>query len=145
MEPQAQGLGCVVTIMRLEDARSAYETLSGKASDIVRQMSLAGVGVIWLFKSTAGTSISLERPLLKAALFIFLALLFDLLQYVFGTITWFVYFRHKERQGTEEDAEFLAPPQLNWPTWALFYLKTGMMLIAYVCYILPFLVSKFGA
>jgi hypothetical protein len=134
-----------VTIMKLEDARAAYETLSSKASDIVRQMSLAGVGVIWIFKSAAGTAISLERPLLKAALFIFLALLFDLLQYVFGAITWFVYFRHKEGKGTEEDAEFLAPPELNWPTWALFYLKTAMMLIAYVCYILPFLATKFEA
>jgi hypothetical protein len=131
--------------MKLEDAQAAYETLSGKASDIVRQMSLAGIGVIWIFKSADGTSISLERPLLKAALFIFLALLFDFLQYLFGTITWFVYFRYKEKQGTKEDTEFQAPPQLNWPTWALFYLKSVAMVIAYTCYILPFLATKFGA
>jgi hypothetical protein len=131
--------------MKLEDARAAYEALSGKASDIVRQMSLAGVGVIWIFKSAAGNSVSLEVPLLKAALFIFLALLFDFLQYLFGTITWFVYFRHQEKKGTREGAEFLAPPQLNWPTWVLFYLKSAMMLIAYVCYILPFLATKFAA
>jgi hypothetical protein len=131
--------------MKLEDARAAYETLSGRTSDIVRQMSLAGVGVIWIFKSTAGISISLEGPLLRAALFIFLALLFDFLQYLFGTITWFVYFRYKEKKGTKEGAEFRAPAQLNWPTWALFYLKSAMMVIAYVCYILPFLATKFVA
>jgi hypothetical protein len=131
--------------MTLEDVRTAYETLSGKASDIVRQISLAGVGLIWIFKSGTSTSLSLEPPLLKAAFFIFLALIFDFLQYLLGTTIWFAYFRHKEKQGTKGGIEFLAPPQLNWPTWAIFYLKSAMMLIAYGCYIIPFLASKFGA
>ena len=130
--------------MKLEDARSAYETLSGKTSDIVRQMSLAGVGLIWFFKSVAGTSLSLDSQLLKAAFFIFLSLLFDLLQYVLGTTIWFLYFRHKEKTGTKTDDEFKAPPQLNWPLWSLFYLKSAAMLIAYTGYIIPFLASKFG-
>jgi hypothetical protein len=93
----------------------------------------------------AGTSLSLDPPLLKAAFFIFLSLLFDFLQYVLGTTIWFVYFRHKEKQRTKEDDEVLAPPQLNWPTWGLFYLKSAMLLVAYSCYIIPFLASRFGA
>jgi hypothetical protein len=128
--------------MKLEDARGAYESLSGKASDIVRQISLAGVGLIWVFKSSTGTTFSLDPVLLKAALFIFLALLFDFLQYVLGTTIWFIYYRYKERKNTTEAAEFLAPPQLNWPMWALFYLKAAMMLVAYGCYIIPFLASR---
>jgi hypothetical protein len=128
--------------MKLEDARGAYESLSGKASDIVRQLSLAGVGLVWVFKSAAGSSLSLDPSLLKAAFFIFLALLFDFLQYMLGTGIWFVYYRYKERRGTQENDEFLAPPQLNWPMWSLFYLKSAMMLVAYACYIIPFLASK---
>lgn len=131
--------------MKLEDARTAYETLSGKTSDIVRQISLAGVGLIWIFKSGTGSSLSLDPPLLKAAFFIFLSLLFDFLQYVLGTTIWFVYFRRKEKQGTKENDTFLAPAQLNWPTWVLFYFKSAMMLVAYGCYIIPFLASRFGA
>lgn len=99
--------------MKLEDARNAYEEFSAKASDIVRQISLAGVGLIWIFKSGTGSALSLNPPLLKAALFIFLSLLFDFLQYFVGAIIWFVYFRHKEKQETIEAVEFLAPPQLN--------------------------------
>ena len=129
--------------MKLEDAREAYQALSGKASDIVRQISLAGVGLIWVFKSGTGTPLSLDPPLLKAALFIVLSLFFDFLQYLLGATIWFVYFRHKEKQHTKEQAEFEAPPQLNWPTWGLFYLKSAMMLIAYGCYIIPFLASRF--
>lgn len=131
--------------MTLGDARAAYEALSGKASDIVRQISLAGFGLIWILKAGSGTSLSLDPPLLKAAFFIFLSLLFDFLQYVVGATIWFVYFRHKEKQRAKEEDEFLAPPQLNWPIWGLFYLKSAMMLVAYSCYIIPFLASKLGA
>src|ERR1700730_13680664 len=101
--------------MKLADARGAYESLSGKASDIVRQISLAGVGLIWVFKSSTGSfSLSLDPSLLKAAFFIFLALLFDFLQYMVGTVVWYLYYRHKEKRGTQENVEFLAPSQLNW-------------------------------
>jgi len=131
-------------MMKLENARAAYEDLSAKASDIVRQISLAGVGVIWVFKSSTSTAISLEPKLVRAALFIFLALLFDFLQYVLGTTIWFVYFRYKEKKGTKGTDEFLAPTWINWPTWVLFYLKSVMMLVAYACYIIPFLASMIG-
>jgi hypothetical protein len=129
--------------MKLEDARAAYESLSGKASEIVRQISLAGVGLIWVFRS-AGTTLALDRSLVKAAFFIFLALLFDFLQYVLGTTIWFLYYRYKERNGTRDTDDFLAPTPINWPMWVLFYLKSAMMLIAYGCYIIPFLGSRLG-
>jgi hypothetical protein len=88
--------------MNLEDAKAAYETLSGKASEIVRRISLAGVGIIWIFKSGTGNSLLLDRPLLRAAFFIFLALLLDFLQYVLGTTIWFTYFRYREKKGTKQ-------------------------------------------
>jgi len=128
--------------MKLGDVRDAYETLSGKASDIVRQVSLAGVGLIWIFRSGADSSLVLDPLLLKAAFFIFLSLLFDFLQYVLGTTIWFAYFQYKEKNGTKETDEFLVPPRLNWPLWSLFYLKCGTMLIAFGYYIVLFLSKK---
>jgi len=95
--------------VRLDDVKNAYETLSGIASQIVRQLSLAGIGLIWLFNIGSGAKPALPHPLLQGALFIFLALFFDLLQYLLGTFTWFLYFRKKERAGTPPDREFLAP------------------------------------
>jgi len=131
--------------MKLSETRAAYEALSGKASDIVRQLSLAGVGLIWLFKTETGSAAILNIYLLRAALFIFLALFFDFLQYLSGTTIWFLYFRHKENEGTTEEDEFQAPTSLNWMTWTLFYLKATLVLIAYVIYIIPFLASKFAS
>jgi hypothetical protein len=129
--------------MKLEDTRAAYETFSGKASDIVRQISLAGIGLIWLFRSGTATDPLLDIRLLRAALFIFLALLFDFLQYLAGTVIWYCYFRHKEKNNTKLSDEVLAPTWLNWPTWTLFYVKSAMMVIAYAVFIIPFLLSKF--
>lgn len=131
--------------MRLDDVKSAYETLSGTASQIIRQLSLAGIALIWLFNIGTGAKPALPHPLLQAALFIFLALFFDLLQYLLGTFTWFLYFRKKERAGTAPDKEFLAPVWINWPTWSLFCLKAAAMLVAYVGFILPFLFTTFFA
>lgn len=131
--------------MQLADAKSAYEALSGKASDIVRQLGLAGVGLIWFFRVGAEKTPALEQDLLRAALFIFLALSLDFLQYLVGTIIWSSYFRYKEKHGTSAGDEFLAPEQLNWPTWILFYLKSAVMLVAYIGYIVPFLVRRFVA
>jgi hypothetical protein len=51
----------------------------------------------------------------------------------------------QERAGTTEADDFLVPPRLNWPMWMLIYLKAGMMLVAYIVFIIPFLASKVGA
>jgi hypothetical protein len=137
-----EGVGKYV---RLDDVKNAYETLSGTASQIIRQLSLAGIGLIWLFNVGTGARPALPHALLQGALFIFLALFFDLLQYLVGTFTWFIYFRKKERAGTPEDEEFLAPVWINWPTWFLFIVKAACMLVAYLGFILPFLFTTFSA
>src|SRR5437588_12080752 len=95
--------------MKLEDARDAYESFSGKASVIIRQLSLAGVGLIWVFKSvgTSFSNLALDAALLNGALFIFVSLLFDLLQYLVATGICLAYYRYKEGKGTSGSGELL--------------------------------------
>jgi|SRR5450759_3328998 hypothetical protein len=131
--------------MKLADARAAYESLSGLASQIIRQLSLAGIALIWLFKSGDNPPYVLDQRLLRAALCIFVALFLDLMQYLVGTLIWFLYFRYRERSGTTEASEFLAPPALNAPMWSLFAAKAVLMSAAYAIYIIPFLYSRFVA
>jgi sugar/nucleoside kinase (ribokinase family) len=52
--------------MKLSEVRDAYETLSGKASEIARQLSLAGIAVIWIFKSGTDQAPSIDQHLLRA-------------------------------------------------------------------------------
>ncbi len=128
--------------MKLEYVRDSYETLSSKASEIVRQLSLAGIAVIWVFKSGTDQAPTIDQHLLRAALFIAVALTLDFLQYLVGTTTWFIYFRTEERKGTKLKDEIMAPGWFNWPTWIFFYLKSASMVIAYGGYLIPFLLWK---
>jgi len=129
--------------MELRNVRDAYEELSNKASDVIRQLSFAGIALVWLFKAGAQTAPVLDKSLLRASLFIFFALLLDLLQYLAGTTIWFAYFRFKESNGTKLTDDIVAPAWLTWPMWCLFYLKAVSMLIAYCAFVVPFLASKF--
>jgi hypothetical protein len=136
--------------MNLGDIKTAYEDLSSKASDIVRQLSLAGIALVWVLKSTSlplgsRTSYALPPQLMRAALCVVLALTLDLLQYLIGTSIWFIYFRYKERRGISAEEQFNAPTSLNWPAWCLFYSKTVFLMIAYVKYLIPFLWTTFSA
>jgi len=129
--------------MKTGDAKAAYEALSAKASDIVRQLSLAGIGLVWLFRIGNDKTPALDQALLRAALWITVALLCDFLQYLIGSITWFLYFRRKEKQQIPNTEEFQAPEQLNWPTWFLFCLKAVLTIVAYAVYIIPYLIRRF--
>lgn len=70
--------------------------------------------------------------LLPAGLLIVIALSFDLLQYVVGALIWGSFNRKKEREGCPQDAEFTAPPRLNWPALFFFWGKVVLMAAAYV-------------
>jgi hypothetical protein len=131
--------------MTLDDARAAYEELSGKASDIMRQLGLAGIALIWLFRVETGKGPALDKRLLWAASLIFGAIIFDFLQYAVGATIWFRYFRNKENEGVDDKTRFKAPARLNWPTWTLFFLKAAAILVAYFGFILPYLITKFAA
>jgi len=134
----------LVTAMKLGDIRDAYEALSAKASEIVRQLSLAGVALVWLFRSGRPGSPEVALPLVRGALFFFLALVLDFLQYLSGTMIWHVYFRRKENQGVKLEDEVSAAVQLSWPTWIIFYAKSLTVLFAYSWYVIPFLASRFA-
>ena len=105
------------------------KTLSSIASSIVRQLEPGGHRLNLAVRHRNGSQAGAAAPLLQGALFIFLALFFDLLQYLVGTFTWFLYFRKKERAGRRPDEGFSAPAWINWPTWFLFSVKAACMLV----------------
>jgi len=60
------------------------------------------------------------------------ALIFDFLHYAWSTAAWGSLQRHKERHGTKESDEFLAPAWINWPSNVFFWAKVIAVGIAYV-------------
>ena len=118
--------------MLLKDARDSYYYNSGKVSDLVRQLALAGIGLIFIL--AFGQEIAdqrLPRSLLYPAIFIVVALFLDFAQYAVATATWGIYARLKEKNGVDEDQEFEAPAAINWAGLVFFWLKTGFLVLAY--------------
>ena len=111
-------------------ARTAYEDYSKSTSEKVRNLAFAAIGVVWVIRPQ--TSLQLPRLLLWAAMFAVLALAFDVLQSLYGTIAWGWFHRRKEHERLSDDEEFKAPRQINWPTNWLFYLKVAALAVCYV-------------
>lgn len=116
--------------MKLKDARENYYFHTGKTSELVRQLGLAGIAVIWLFKKDVAGVPKIPEELFLPLVLIVLGLALDLLQYVSGSIIWGFYQRWKEKR-VEEDADFEAPRQLNWPAIGFFALKAPAVVAAY--------------
>lgn len=126
--------------MKLKDARDLYYFYSGKTSDLVRQLGLAGIAVIWLFKYEAQGVPKVPEALVLPLILIVLGLALDLLQYAVATCIWGVFHRLKEKSGIGEDKSFLALKQLNWPSIVFFITKAIATIAAYV-YLLRYLAA----
>lgn len=100
-------------MMTVKELREDYVRYSTTVSSLCRNLSFAGIGVIWIFKIEKTTMIphSLYSPLL---LFI-IALIVDLAQYVIQTGIWYLYYlRHKPNSNSKETEE---SKQVNEPEW----------------------------
>lgn len=88
--------------MKLSEYRKKSNEYTAKASEICRQLSLAGIAIIWLFGDLKKTPI-LEPFLLFPLLALALSLLFDLLQYFIAGWIWIIFFRKEEKESSERN------------------------------------------
>lgn len=113
--------------MKLEEAKAAFYKASDTLSENIRKLLLAGIAIIWIFrvgdKSAAGIAFS-KTLLLPLGAFV-LGLLLDLLQYLYKTIAWWLFYDCKHKQGIKDDAEVSAPSMINVPAFIFFYAKQG--------------------
>jgi len=117
--------------MKLSDARQAYYDYSAKLSDISRQLNLAGIAVIWIFKTTTVVGIPFSPFLLWPLTFHVLGLALDVLQYAYASAVWGIFHRRREKSGTREGDEFGAPAKINVPTIVFFWGKAVATVVAY--------------
>jgi preprotein translocase subunit Sec61beta len=117
--------------VKVKDYQDCYYEYSGKVSEIGRTLSLAALGLIWIFKLDDPNAIKLDPQLVKAALWIVLTLSLDLIQYVYLTYAWwFVSYRYEKKYG--HDAE-----NLRHSRWLpgigeiIFFMKIATLSIGY--------------
>lgn len=118
--------------MKLRDARSAYDAFSSKTSEIARQLSFAGIALIWLFRQVDAPVMGIPEPLLFPTLLFALALALDLLHAAYGALAWGAFSRYHEWKGITEENDVTAPPLINWPSIAFFWSKVVAVISAYI-------------
>lgn len=144
--------------MKISEARDFYYFYTGKTSEIVRQLALAGIAVVWIFK-TGQTQLPSE--LILPLNLIIGTLILDLLQYFVAATIWGLYSRYQEkvcegektsnikltqysklRGGSKKLTEaktniepnsfvFQAQRVINWPGIVFFYCKSLSLIGAY--------------
>jgi len=129
--------------MKVDDYKKVYENASGKLSDINRYIAFAGIGLIWIFTKTE-TSQIVPRELTFPAILLVVSLAFDMLQYAYKTIAWYIVFRCKEKEIEKkkinrEEWSSEHSTRLNIVTWTCFWIKIILVFLAYI-FILKFLI-----
>lgn len=127
---------------KLSEFKDDYYFFTGKLSDINRQIAFAGIALIWVFKQNDDKNILIDESLILPAILIVLALGFDILQYIYQSITWSIFYTYHKRKNKSEDKKIQSPEYLNYLAWFFFSIKVILVLIAY-CFILQFLTDKF--
>lgn len=115
--------------MKRLDVRVAYSDFSASTSEKVRQLSFAALGIIWVFRPPS--DFRLTTTLVLAGTFAVVALAFDFLQSLYGTVAWGILHRRKELAGVDDEHVFKAPRQINWPTNTLFVVKVVALVACY--------------
>ena len=128
--------------MKLSDVRQSYDYFSGRASDLARQLSFAGIAVIWVFRRETESGLAIPATLVWPALYFCAALAFDLLHYIVATIAWGTFHRINEMKLKKADADpaLTAPRYINWPQTIFFLLKLVAVAIGYML-LLKYLMS----
>jgi hypothetical protein len=85
--------------VKLKEAQDTYESRSTRVSEIVRQLNLAGIAVIWLFRNGDKTGgIPYNDALLWPLGFFIISAGFDLLQFAYASAAWGIFSRQQEKK-----------------------------------------------
>jgi hypothetical protein len=121
-------------VNKLSDYKLTYEEASSKVSDLTRQMALAGIAIIWIFRQPDSSDKIICEGLIPPLIFFVFTLTFDILQYIYKTVAWAIFFRTKEKKAKKKnpDPPMQANPIMNLPTWILFASKVVCLLLGYI-------------
>mgnify|MGYP000043864100 CR=1 FL=1 len=119
-------------MMNLKDAREYYGYFTGKTSEIIRQLGLGGIAIVWLFKTDVAGQSKVPPDFFWPLVLIAIGLALDLLHYFVAASIWGIFQRSKEKTGISHTQEFEAPSWFNWPGIFCFVLKVVAISAAYV-------------
>lgn len=108
--------------------RTKNET-TGKASDVGRQLAFAGLAVVWILREASGNPIG--ETLLVPVLLLVVCLTLDLLQYVWCSFAWTIFYNYHFEKTKSDKAQVDIPDWINWISYACFWLKILALLLGW--------------
>lgn len=105
----------------LADVDDTKKAATGKASDVARQLAFAGLAVVWVLREASGNPIGPQ--LVLPLLLLVICLLLDLLQYVWCSFAWTIYYNYQFEKHRSDEAKVDIPGAINWISYACFWLK----------------------
>ena len=118
--------------MELKEYKNKSHEYTAKASEIARQLNFAGIGIIWIIR-TSNDNLELSNSVILVPLILIsISLIFDFFQYFFGGVIWINFYRQKEKEGISRDSDVLSESWRNRVLYFFYYLKFIFMLIAYI-------------
>jgi hypothetical protein len=121
-----------ISTVKIAELRDTYYEATDKVSELVRQLSFAGIAVVWILRTgehAGGVKYSSE--LLRPLVFFVGTLSCDLLQYLYKSVVYGLLNRYYWRRHHDNKADVRVSPKWNWLTLVLFWLKVALVIIAY--------------
>jgi hypothetical protein len=132
--------------MFLEEWKEVKDKYTTATHELNRQLVFAGVAIIWIFTKVDNNTISLPDGCKLALVLFILSLAIDLIQYLYLSTTWTIFYRIKEskqyesiekseRYQDKEDIkkqDILAPKILPDISHVMFYIKIVCSITAYI-------------
>jgi hypothetical protein len=125
--------------IKVSEFRDRSFEYTSKSSDIIRQLILAGVAIIWLFKDKNKNE--LDHFAIYPLAFLAGAALLDLIQYVAGGLIWILEYYKQQNLHNRIDDEVEVPEQKSFVIWLFWGVKILLTLTAYV-FIIIFLLEN---
>lgn len=123
--------------MKLEQYKKDSYEFSQLSSDLVRKLAFAGIAIVWIFKYDNPGDHLIPTELFKPLLFLIITLGLDLLQYLFPSFIWAIFYFYHEKKGMSPNYDLKASNWLSLPGWLCYYGKILFLIFAY------YYISKF--
>jgi hypothetical protein len=121
--------------IKLKDLRTEFYAYTAKTSEIFRQLSLAGIAIVWIFKkegNTAGEYIrALPNELLLTVALFLIAMALDFVHAFIPSLILGIKTEREDLKGTDDERELNFPFSWTLPTWIFYISKVGVMVAGY--------------
>jgi hypothetical protein len=116
-------------VKTLAEGDETKKAATGKASDVGRHLAFAGLAVVWILKESSGNPIG---PSLVTPLLLFVASLsLDLLQYVWCSFIWTIFYNYNFEKHGSDEAKVDIPGAINWVAYICFWLKILALMLGW--------------